>query len=116
MENEIFDRFVGENTEIYNQYIMEVRLMSYQDGFCSGLKPSVINILLKTYRLERKSNEKLEDYINFLKNTDNDEYIKFLEYKRFVEKRTPDLKKIYYDFLDGKCADLNYELFTPVNK
>lgn len=37
----------------------------------------------------------------------------FLEYKAFVEKRTPNLKEIYYEFLDGKRKDLDFELFSP---
>lgn len=88
--------------------------MSYKDGFCSGLRPSVVNILLKTYRLERKSNEQLDEYINFLKNKDDGEYDQFLKYKRFVEKRIPNLKELYYEFLDGKRTDLNYDLFAPI--
>ncbi len=35
-----------------------------------------------------------------------------LKYKKFVEKRTPNLKEIYYDFLDGKIKDLDFQLFS----
>lgn len=87
--------------------------MSNQDGFCSGLKPSKINILLRTYRLERKSKQELDDYLIDLKMDNLNEYNDFLSYKEFVENRTPNLKEIYYDFLDGKINKINFELFSP---
>ena len=83
------------------------------DGFCSGLKPSKVYILLETYRLERKSKEDLENYINYLKSNDNYEYNDFLSYKQFVETRTPNLKEIFYEFLDGKLEKLDFDLFNP---
>lgn len=86
-----------------------------KNSFCGGLKPSKVNILFKIYRLERKSKEKLEDYLNFLKNDNPENYVDFLEYKNKVEKRTPNLKEIYYEFLDGKRDDLDFELFSPLD-
>ena len=86
-----------------------------KNSFCGGLKPSKVNILFKIYRLERKSKEKLENYLNFLKNDDPENYVDFLEYKNKVEKRTPNLKEIYYEFLDGKRDDLDFELFSPLD-
>ena len=82
------------------------------DGFCSGLKPSKVFTLLETYRMERVSKKKLNEHLNYLKNKNSDEYTDFLEYKEFVEKRTPNLKEIYYEFLDGKRKDLDFELFS----
>ena len=84
------------------------------DSFCGGLKPSNINILFRFYRLERESREKLGEYINYLKNNDLEEYNDFLEYKNKVEKRTPNLKEIYYEFLDGKRDNLDFKLFSPL--
>ena len=69
-----------------------------RDSFCGGLKPSNINILFRFYRLERKSREKLDEYIYYLKNNDLEKYNDFLEYKNKVEKRTPNLKEIYTNF------------------
>ena len=69
-----------------------------KDSFCGGLKPSNINILFRFYRLERKSREKLDEYIYYLKNNDLEKYNDFLEYKNKVEKRTPNLKEIYTNF------------------
>lgn len=83
------------------------------DGFCSGLKPSKVFTLLQTYRMERESKENLNEYLNYLKNKNSDKYVDFLNYKEFVEKRTPNLKDLYYEFLDGKRNDLDFELFSP---
>lgn len=83
------------------------------DGFCSGLKPSKVYTLLETYRIERISKESLNEHLNYLKNKNFDEYVDFLNYKDFVEKRTPNLKEIYYEFLDGKRKDLDFDLFSP---
>ena len=85
-----------------------------KDSFCGGLKPSNVNILFRFYRLERESREKLGEYINYLKNNDLEEYNDFLEYKNKVEKRTPNLKEIYYEFLDGKRDNLDFKLFSPL--
>ena len=84
------------------------------DGFCSGLKPSKVFTLLETYKLERESKEELNEHLNYLKNKNSDEYADFLKYKEFVEKRTPNLKELYYEFLDGKRKDLDFELFSPI--
>ncbi|MBQ8018521.1 MAG: hypothetical protein IJ258_10530 [Methanobrevibacter sp.] len=80
------------------------------DGFCSGLRPSKVHILLETYRLERESKKELNKYLNYLKNNNLKEYHNFIEYKRLVEKKTPNLKEIYYECLDGK-KDVNFDLF-----
>ena len=87
--------------------------MINSDGFCSGLKPSNYGILLRTYRLERIFIEKLEEYLKDLKDDDFNRYNDFLNYKNMVEKRTPNLKEIYYEFLDGKREDLDFNLFSP---
>lgn len=84
------------------------------DSFCSGLRLSNINILFRFYRLERKSKKRLDEYMDYIKNNDLDEYNDFLNYKNFVEKRTPNLKEIYYEFLDGKRETLDFELFSPI--
>ena len=63
-----------------------------KDNFCGGLRPSNINILFRFYRLERKSKEKLDEYLDYIKCNDLDKY---------------------NDFLDGKIDKLNFELFSP---
>ena len=69
---------------------------------------------METYRIERESKKKeLNEHLNYLKNKIQMNMLIFLEYKSFVEKRTPNLKEIYYEFLDGKRKDLDFELFSP---
>ena len=87
--------------------------MINSDSFSSGLKPSKYGILLRTYRLERISAEKLEEFLNDLWNDDSNEYDDFLSYKKMVENRTPNLKEIYHEFLDGKRKDVDFDLFLP---
>ena len=41
------------------------------------------------------------------------EYQNFVEYKNKVELRTPNLKQIYFDWIDGKIEELNFDYFTP---
>ena len=82
-------------------------------GFCSGLKLGEVHILLESYRIERISKDKLKEYLDFIKNDDIDRYNKFFEYKQKVEMKTPNLKEIYYEFLDGKRESLDFELFSP---
>lgn len=57
--------------------------------------------------------KELNEHLNYLKNKIQMNMLIFLEYKAFVEKRTPNLKEIYYEFLDGKRKDLDFELFSP---
>lgn len=82
------------------------------DKFDGGLGLSNIDILLNFYRKERKSSESCENYENYLKNNFPDDYNNFLRYKEMVEDRTPNLKEIYYEFLDGKRNELDFSLFS----
>ena len=84
-------------------------LLPFDDEFSI----SVVEILLHSYRNEKIS---LNDKINYekhIKDTYPKEYDNYLEYKDKVEIRTPNLKQIYYDWIDGKIKNLNFEYFTP---
>ena len=85
--------------------------MIFADGFCSGLKPSKVNILLETYKIERESKKDVDEYLDYLKRDNLNEYNEFVVYKHLVEKRTPNLREIYYEFLDGKREDMDWDLF-----
>ena len=128
---ELYDKFVCRNNEKFvnefnsrfNKYNIMRFILNYRGGyfmpkndfgFCSGLKLGVVHILLETYRIERKSKKRLNEYIDYIKNNDLEQYNDFLNYKEFVEKRTPNLKELYYEFLDGKRETLDFELFAPV--
>lgn len=80
--------------------------------FDGGLGLTNLDILFNIYRKERLSDESLEDYIYYLKNNFPDDYKNFLKYKQMVEDRTPNLKEIYYEWIDGKRKDLDFSLFS----
>lgn len=82
------------------------------DKFDGGLGLSNLDILLNFYRKERKSSELYERYENYLKENFPEDYGNFLKYKKMVEERTPNLKEIYYEFLDGKREELDFSLFS----
>ena len=82
------------------------------DKFDGGWGLSNIDILLNCYRKERKSSESCDKYEEYLKKKFPDDYNDFLKYKKMVEDRTPNLKEIYYEFLDGKQNDLDFSLFS----
>ena len=42
-----------------------------------------------------------------------DSYEKFLIYKEKIEKRTPNIKQIYFDHLDGKRDFPDFKYFNP---
>ena len=82
------------------------------DKFDGGLGLTNLDILFNVYRKERISDESLKNYIDYLKNNFTEDYKNFLEYKKMVEDRTPNLKQIYYEWIDGKRIDLDFSLFS----
>lgn len=82
------------------------------DKFDGGLGLTNIDILFNIYRKERISSESLENYIDYLKNNFPDEYSSFLKYKKMVEDRTPNLKEIYFEWMDGERKELDFSLFS----
>lgn len=84
-------------------------LKSFDDEFTIN----VVEILICSYRKEKKSIEDKINYENRIKKIYPKEYDNFLEYKQKVEIRTPNLKQIYFDWLDGKINDLDFNYFSP---
>ena len=76
------------------------------EKFDGGLGLIDIDILLIL------SLETRESYESYLKKDFPNEYASFLKYKKMVEKRTPNLKQIYFDWLDGKIDNLDFSLFS----
>ena len=74
---------------------------------------SVVEILLHSYRNENESIENKISYEKHIRELYPKEFNDFLEYKQKVEKRTPNLKQIYFDWIDGKIKDLNFDYFSP---
>ena len=84
-------------------------LKSFDDEFTIN----VVEILLHSYRNEKKSIEDRITYEKHIKELYPKEYDDFLEYKQKVENRTPNLKQIYFDWIDGKIKNLNFDYFSP---
>lgn len=74
---------------------------------------NVVEILLHSYRNEKRSVEDRITYEKHIKELYPKEYDDFLEYKQKVEKRTPNLKQIYFDWIDGKIKNLSFDYFSP---
>ena len=81
------------------------------ETFDGGLGISNLAILLKIYGKERKSKECRQRYENFLKNNYPNEFDDFLEFKRKVERKTPNIKELIFEWMDGKRDIPNFELF-----
>lgn len=85
------------------------------ETFDGGLGISNLGILLKIYGKEWKSKECRQIYENFLKNNYPREFEDFLEFKRKVEEKTPNIKELIFDWMDGKRDSPNFELFDVYN-
>ena len=84
-------------------------LKNFDDEF----KINVVEILLLSYNFEKESLQDKDSYEEEIKELYPQEYQNYLEYKNKVENRTPNLKQIYFDWLDGKIDDLDFDYFTP---
>ena len=81
------------------------------EPFDGGLKTSNVGILFNIYREEKKSLEDRIEYENFLKENYPVDYKNFLEFKHKVQLKTPNIKDLIFQWLDGKSEIPNLELF-----
>lgn len=81
------------------------------ETFDGGLKMSNFGILLKIYAKEKKSQECRNSYEKFLMDNYPKEYEEFLEFKMKVKQKTPNIKELIFDWLDGKREIPDFELF-----
>lgn len=91
----------------------ELNMFHELKDFDDEYKINVVEILLISYNFEKESFQERINYEEHIKELYPNEYENFLEYKNKVENRTPNLKEIYFDWLDGKIEDLNFDYFTP---
>ena len=86
--------------------------MSFSVDFDGGYARNSLDILLILYRFEHddpKEREELEEYIE---HNYPDEFKEFKEYESKIEKRTPDIKQMYFDYLDGKRDPPEFKYFS----
>lgn len=81
------------------------------EPFDSGLRTGNITILFNIYRHERISYDNRIRYENFLKNNYPKEYENFLEFKVKVKNKTPNIKELIFQWLDGNRDIPDLELF-----
>ena len=74
---------------------------------------NLLSILLHLYRCEHDSPKKMEECKNYYKLNFPKDYEKFLIYKENIEKRTPNIKQMYFDFLEGKRDHPDFKYFNP---
>jgi hypothetical protein len=73
---------------------------------------SPLSILLDLYRSEHDSPQKRDEWETYYKMHHPESYEKFLNYKEKIEKRTPNIKQMYFDFLDGKRDHPEFKYFS----
>ena len=76
---------------------------------------SNLAILFKIYGMEKNSKECRVEYENFLKKNYPNEYDDFIGYKNKLKEKTPDVKSIIFDWMDGKTELSDFSLFDVYN-
>lgn len=56
-----------------------------------------------------KERKELEEYLKY---NYPDEFKEFKEYEQKIEKRTPNIKQMYFDYLDGKREIPDFKYFS----
>ncbi|MBQ6100484.1 MAG: hypothetical protein IJL02_11565 [Methanobrevibacter sp.] len=80
------------------------------DSFDGGLRIDNVGILFNIYRKEKISIENRRKYEKYLEETYPDDYENFLEYKSKVKAKTPNIKELIFNWLDGKSEILEFKL------
>ena len=78
-----------------------------------GGGPSPLRMLFQFYHLEHGNPDRRKGLEEYYRDKYPKEYDKFLKYERELEKRTPNIKQMYFDYLDGKREHPGFEYFTP---
>ena len=82
------------------------------ETFDGGLVFSNLGILFKVYSKEKESVESRKSYEEYLENNFPAEYNDFLDFKRKVENKTPNIKELIFDWMDGKREIPSFDLFN----
>lgn len=78
-----------------------------------GGGPSPLRMLFNLYLFEHDNPDERKELEEYYKNEYPKEFEKFLKYEKELEKRTLNIKQIYFDYLDGKIEHPGWEYFTP---
>lgn len=81
-------------------------LVNYDGGYARNS----LEILFRMYRFEHDDPKERQELEEYLESNYPEEFKEFKDYEQKIEKRTPDIKQMYFDYLDGKreMPDLKY--------
>ncbi len=80
------------------------------ESFDSQLKTGNITILFNIYRHERISYKNRLRYEEYLKENSPEDFEDFLKFKEKVKNKTPNIKELIFQWLDGKSDIPDFEL------
>ena len=72
-----------------------------------------LRILFSMWRFEHDDPQRRKDYEEYYKSNHQEDYERFVAYEEKIIKRTPNIKQIYFDYLDGKRDHPEFKYFTP---
>ena len=78
-----------------------------------GGGPSPLRMLFNLYLFEHDNPDERKELEEYYKEKYPKEYDRFLKYEKELKKRTPNIKQIYFDYLDEKIEHPGWEYFTP---
>ena len=81
------------------------------ESFDSRLRIGNVGILFDIYRYEKISIENRMEYEKYLKDNYPEDYEEFLEFKSKVKAKTPNIKELIFNWLDGKSEIPELKLF-----
>ncbi|MBR0059072.1 MAG: hypothetical protein IJP99_07045 [Methanobrevibacter sp.] len=73
-------------------------LVNYDGGYARNC----LEILFRMYGFEHDDPKERQELEEYLESNYPDEFKDFKEYEQKIEKRTPNIKQMYFDYLDGK--------------
>ena len=86
--------------------------MSFEVNYDGGYAPNSLQILFDVYSFEHIDPQKGKSLEEYIESNYPEEYEEFKEYRRKVEAKTPNIKQMYFDYLDGKADMPDFEYFS----
>ena len=87
--------------------------MSQWVNYDGGYARNSLEILFRMYMLEHDNPKKRRELEQYLKDNHPDEYNEFKDYEEKIERRTPNIKQMYFDYLDDKREIPDFKYFAP---
>lgn len=86
--------------------------MSSLVDFDGGYARNSLEILFQAYLFEHDDPKERQDLERYLESNYPEEFKKFKEYERKIEEKTPNIKQMYFDYLDGKRDHPEFKYFS----